>query len=164
MKGEQGAQRRGLCSLKAIHMTLWPQSPSPFSCLFLLHCLCPASVSLLYFPFLNPHEALGGLELASGLLPLMWLVSSSRTAVLGLSALEADGKASGGLVGSRQANEPARGGLPCTSILGWGVGQQGTATPHLSTTDMPSSSQSPSPWPQDPSQQRMWHQNVAPLV
>ena len=77
----------------------------------------PASVSLLYFPFLNPHKAHRGLELPWGLLPLVRLVSSSWTADLGPSALEGHGEASGGgggLVGSRQANDPAPQGWPCT--------------------------------------------------
>lgn len=82
----------------------------------------PASVSLLYFPFLNLHKALRGLELPWGLLPLVRLVSGSWTADLGLSALEGPGKASGGLVGSRQANEPAPQGWPCTRHPAAGAG------------------------------------------
>lgn len=57
-----------------------------------------------------------------GLLPLVRLVSSSWTADLGLSALEGPGKASGGLVGSRQANEPAPQGWPCTRHPAAGAG------------------------------------------
>lgn len=142
----------------------------------------PASVSLLYFPFLNLHKALRGLELPWGLLPLVRLVSGSWTADLGLSALEGPGKASGGLVGSRQANEPAPQGWPCTRHPAAGAGGggepqylmaplvQATAPPHPSmtdrpcSTDRPYSSHSPSHWPQvllsEEGGTQMWHSGL----